>query len=98
MLHLTEQARNLLRRIPPHHADGRTAGLRIARGDGRHRFRVRAVSGPEPGDEVIDDDGARVFLGPVAAEELGGAVLDVATDDQGRAQFKTSRAAWDRVR
>ena len=65
------------------------AGLRIA---AARRWRPRPASAtpaasPEPGDQVIEAAGARVFLDPEAADWLDDQVLDVVVDEQNRVEF-----------
>jgi len=45
--------------------------------DGDTHFDPSVVDGPEPGDEVVESGGARVFLDEAAAEALADQVLDV---------------------
>jgi Fe-S cluster assembly iron-binding protein IscA len=93
MLALTRRAAEVIRRITGHRLASDQAGLRIARpapGDGSTAgFQVAAVDEPEPGDSVVEQDGARVFLGPVATSQFDDHELDVETDAQGRAEFRT---------
>jgi Fe-S cluster assembly iron-binding protein IscA len=48
---------------------------------------------PQESDEVVEHDGARVFLGPIAALKFNDSVLDVRTDGLGRLQFVVRDAA-----
>jgi Fe-S cluster assembly iron-binding protein IscA len=41
---------------------------------------LEVAPGPAPGDQVVDDDGARVFLDQSAAALLGEQTLDVQVD------------------
>ncbi len=55
------------------------SGLRIqaeAAGDGQMGFGLALADGPAEEDQVIEEDGARVFLGPEAAVYLDDKVLD----------------------
>lgn len=90
MLTLTDSARDVVRKIPHQPLLPSTAGLRICRRTGVAAdgpLDVAAVHEPEPTDQVVDSDGARVFLGEQAAVALDGLVLDAGTDDRGRIQF-----------
>jgi len=92
MLTITDSAELVLRKIPEQYADPRTAGLRIAlAAECGDRLQVRAVPSPEPDDQVVEFDGARIFLGPVAARRLSGKQLDADLDARGRIQFRTRR-------
>ena len=42
---------------------------------------------PQPGDQVLEEDGARVFLEETAAETLDDKILDAQVDDAGGVQF-----------
>jgi Fe-S cluster assembly iron-binding protein IscA len=88
VLTITDRARAVLRRIPQQPTLPDTAGLRIARNEARQgRYRVTAVPEPRHDDRVLEDQGARVFLGPVAAVRLRGRTLDARRDRQGRIEF-----------
>jgi Fe-S cluster assembly iron-binding protein IscA len=68
------------------------SGLRIqaeASGDGQVGFGLAMVDSPAEDDQVIEEDGARVFLGPDAAVYLDDKVLD-ATVVGDRVQFSLS--------
>ncbi|GAA2151947.1 hypothetical protein GCM10009844_34720 [Nocardioides koreensis] len=88
MLTMTENARDILRKIPDQPDQPAGAGLRIARSRGsRSTFTTALADAPRRGDEIVDHDGARVFLGPVAARRFTDARLDARTDVVGRIQF-----------
>jgi iron-sulfur cluster assembly protein len=55
------------------------AGLRI-RTAGDSQLAVEIAAEPAPGDQVIEDGGARVFVEPEAAPILDNAELDVRTE------------------
>jgi iron-sulfur cluster assembly protein len=78
MLSLTEQAKEVIKGIVEE--VGPEAGLRItASGDGNGDTALDFDLAPAPGegDEVVEDDGAKVFLDPAAAEVLADKTLDV---------------------
>lgn len=90
MLAMTDQARRIVRQIPLQPGLDGEAGLRIAQGAGPDDpFSTGLARRPEDGDTVIDEQGARVFLGPVAAHSLDGSTLDARYDDRGRIEFVT---------
>lgn len=94
MLNLTSGARTVLQKFTRHPTLSPTAGLRIARSKkSEDRFHVEVVPEPQQDDKVIEDDGARVFLGPVAARRLGDHTLDARNDAQGRVEFVVRAAA-----
>ncbi|HEY9566157.1 MAG TPA: Fe-S cluster assembly protein HesB [Nocardioides sp.] len=84
MLTLTENASTIVKEIANQAEE--TAGLRIS-SDAEQAFAVNAVGAAEPGDEVVEQDGATIFLDAPAAEQLGDKVLDAAVDQQGGVQF-----------
>ena len=78
MLSLTEQAKEVIKGIVEE--VGPEAGLRItASGDGNGDTALDFDLAPAPGegDEVVEDDGAKVFLDPAAAAVLADKTLDV---------------------
>jgi len=88
MLTLTANARDILRKVPHQPALGPGAGLRIALSQSKDDVFVTALATtPRRDDEVVDCDGARVFLGPLAARRFDGSRLDARTDGLGRIEF-----------
>jgi iron-sulfur cluster assembly protein len=88
MLILTERATDVIRSIAerPEYPD--TAGLRIAASaDGKRRLSAVPAEYAETGDQVIDNEGARVFLDADAASRLDDQVLDAVIDEQNRVEF-----------
>jgi iron-sulfur cluster assembly protein len=84
MLTLTETARDVVRDM----LDGADAmdagGLRIAAepsGEGEASLSLSVAEEPAEGDQVVEEDGARVFLEPAAASLLDDQVLDVERHD-----------------
>ena len=78
MLSLTEQAKEVIKGIVGE--VGPEAGLRItASGDGNGDTALDFDLAPAPGegDEVVEDDGAKVFLDEAAAAVLADKTLDV---------------------
>ena len=91
MLTMTPQALVVVRKVTGHPRLGGNSGLRIAGNPASPAkvapLQVGAVSGPRPGDEVVERDGARVFLGPTAGRRLRGRTLDVISEHSGRVHF-----------
>ena len=88
MLTLTDNASTLISDI----ADQipQASGLRIASGevDGQPAFEVTPATDPEPGDQVLEQGGATVYLDRAAALELDDKVLDATVDQStGSVQF-----------
>lgn len=84
MLTLTDDARLAIRSLVAPTDVPDDAGVRIASTgtvDGQGpELALTVAPAPEPGDEVVDDEGARVFLDPTAAELLADETLDVQID------------------
>ncbi len=88
MLTLTENASAIVNQITTQPGGSETAGLRISTEAGPEpAFAVSAAQGAEPGDQVVEQDGATVYLDPSAAELLDDKVLDAAVDTSGKVEF-----------
>ncbi|WP_109505700.1 Fe-S cluster assembly protein HesB [Nocardioides speluncae] len=87
MLTLTENASTIVKDIATRSAI-ETAGLRItSEGAPEPAFSVVTAEQPEPGDQVVEQDGATVYLDGVAAGQLDDKVLDATLDQGGKVQF-----------
>jgi iron-sulfur cluster assembly protein len=95
MLVLTEAAAEVVKSVTASPQAPEGAGLRIASAVPEPRdpsaLQLVATAAPNQEDEVIEADGARVFLEPSAAAYLADKVLDVQFDEQGAAQFALAR-------
>lgn len=88
MLTLTENATNVVKTIANQNPDVDGAGLRIAAiADDNTELNLSVVPAPEDTDSVVEVDGARVFLEPVASEMLDDKVLDARVEDNGAVSF-----------
>lgn len=88
MLTLTDNARDVVKAITQQTSDADDAGLRISQqGDEAGNFALATVDAPETGDQVVDEEGARLFLDESAAEALDQQVLDAQVDQEGGVQF-----------
>lgn len=94
MLSLTATARSFIARYASPPNMPASAGLRISRRAERRADRkahsalkVGMATEPEEGDIVVEEEGAKVFCEPVAAERLAGRELDVRKDRDGSAEF-----------
>jgi Fe-S cluster assembly iron-binding protein IscA len=67
-----------------------TACASPGRSVGREQLRISTADGPEEGDQVVEQDGARVFLTSRVADALDDKVLDASVGDQGRIGFLIS--------
>jgi iron-sulfur cluster assembly protein len=91
MLVLTEAAAEVVKSVTatPQAPDG--AGLRIASSVAEPgnpgSLELMAAAGPAEHDQVVEAEGARVFLEPNAALYLQDKVLDAQIDAQGNARF-----------
>ncbi len=66
-------------------------GLRIASlagEDGSASFAVSVAAAPQPQDQVLEAEGARVFLDSEAAAALDEKALDAEVDEQGQVRFQ----------
>jgi Fe-S cluster assembly iron-binding protein IscA len=80
MLALTDQARDVIKGIVEEGELGPQGGLRITaanESNGDTALEFELAEAPAEGDEVLEEDGAAVFLDPVAAEVLADKTLDV---------------------
>jgi len=86
MLTLTENASTIVKDITTQQPD--STGLRItADAAPEPAFAVSTAPAPEDGDQVVEQDGATVYLDGAAAGELDDKVLDAAVDEGGQVQF-----------
>jgi len=88
MLTLTENASTIVKDIASRTGGVEGAGLRISTDPALDAaFSVTAAEHPEPGDQVVEQHGATVYLEPDAAGELHDKVLDAGVDQAGNVQF-----------
>lgn len=88
MLTLTENASTIVKTITEQSVGSQEGGLRITTDESQEgAFSVTAVEAPEPGDAVVDNDGAHVFLEDTAATVLDDKILDAQVDSAGGVQF-----------
>lgn len=88
MLTLTENANNVVKTIVDEATQGGQAGLRISQDAADSpALHVMPTDAPQPGDQVVEEAGARVFLEETAALTLEDKVLDAQVDAGGGVQF-----------
>ncbi|MEV4754654.1 adhesin [Micromonospora sp. NPDC049559] len=87
MLTLTNNAVLVIRDLTAQQQVPDGAGLRIATDPSAGSLTLALVEQPAQGDEVVNSEGARVFLDAGAAELLDDKALDAAVDAQGAVQF-----------
>lgn len=94
MLTLTENAASAVKTITAQSAESDAAGLRIqGTGASDSAFELTVVPVPEPTDEVVESEGARVFLASDTALVLDERVLDARVDEAGSVQFALAKPA-----
>ncbi|MCU1638747.1 MAG: hypothetical protein JWL94_1394 [Microbacteriaceae bacterium] len=87
-LTLTETASTVVKAIAEQSVDSAAGGVRISGSEaGTADFDITVVPDAETNDTIVENDGARVFLDPRAAETLAEAVLDAQVSDDGAVQF-----------
>ncbi|CAN5213456.1 MAG: HesB/IscA family protein [Nocardioides sp.] len=88
MLTLTENASTIVKEISTQPGQPESAGLRIsAEGAPDSGLSVSPAHAAQPGDQVVEQGGATLFLDDGAATLLDDKVLDAAVDQQGRVEF-----------
>lgn len=94
MLTLTENATMVVQAITEQSSQAEQAGLRIATdGAEQNALSVLPVEAPEPGDAIVEEGTARVFLEQSAARALDDKTLDAAVDEKGAVQFSILQQA-----
>ncbi|MGI9824224.1 hypothetical protein [Agromyces sp. Marseille-Q5079] len=89
MLTLTENASTVVKEIVSRNGAPEGSGLRInAQDTAATEFAVAVVPTPDPTDSVVEQDGARVYLGEAAAIALTDKTLDAKVADDGRVSFE----------
>lgn len=88
VLTLTENASTVVKSIVEQSDDIQDGGLRISQDAvDSPALHVIPTEAPQPGDQVLEENGARVFLEETAAETLDDKVLDAQVDENGGVQF-----------
>ena len=83
MLTLTDNARNAVQDIATLAGLPEEGGLRIVETEAPGRFELSLVPAPLDGDEVIEADGARVFVEPTTSTILADQTLDATPTPEG---------------
>jgi Fe-S cluster assembly iron-binding protein IscA len=93
MLTLTENASTILKQISSQ-TEGEEAALRItAQPDEAGSFGISPSDQPEPGDQIVEQAGAKLYLEGQAAEVLDDKILDAGVDEAGNVQFAIGQQA-----
>lgn len=95
MLKLTQNAVKAIRGLIAQQGQADESGLRIMAGAGEDQDTLQLSMAPSPmaGDEVVESDGARVFVEAAAVEVLSDKALDAAVDDEGGVAFTLASQA-----
>lgn len=83
MLRLTDTAKAAITGITSQSGLPRTGGVRLALAPDATEVEMTLSPQPENGDEVIDEDGARVFVAGAASPLLAEHLLDAETGPEG---------------
>ncbi|MEU9891191.1 iron-sulfur cluster biosynthesis family protein [Sphaerisporangium sp. NPDC051017] len=87
MLTLTDTAAKVIRDLNAQ-SESTDKGIRISsQGDDAGSLMLSVAEGPESSDKVVESEGAKVYLDPVAATVLEDKSLDANIDDQGGISF-----------
>ena len=91
MLVLTESAAEVVKALTATPDAPESAGLRIASAAANSAtpggLQVSAAPGPDANDQVLESEGAHVYLEPQAAAFLEDKVLDAEVDAEGKPHF-----------
>ncbi|REE98521.1 Fe-S cluster assembly protein HesB [Thermomonospora umbrina] len=88
MLTLTSGAVQVIRTVTANPELPPETGIRITSGvNGSQALTLSVAARPEQGDEVVEAEGARVYLEPTAATMLEDKTLDAEVDPQGDVAF-----------
>ncbi|GHJ09930.1 MULTISPECIES: adhesin [Micromonospora] len=87
MLTMTDNAVLVIRDLAAQQDVAQDGGLRIAADTEAGALTIELVPVPAQGDQVVDTEGARIFLDAEAAELLNDSSVDASVDDEGVVQF-----------
>ncbi|MDG4802615.1 iron-sulfur cluster biosynthesis family protein [Micromonospora sp. WMMD980] len=87
MLTMTDNAVLVIRDLAAQQDLAEAGGLRIAADTEAGSLSIELVPEPVRGDQVVDTEGARIFLDSDAAELLNDTAVDAVVDDEGVVQF-----------
>ena len=93
MLTLTDTAADIVKQISDQVPDADASGLRISTTEqgAETGLTLTAAAVPEPGDQVLNEHGARVFLDETAAAILDDKVLDAQVQPDGAVAFDVAQ-------
>ncbi|EEP73748.1 adhesin [Micromonospora sp. KC207] len=87
MLTMTDNAILVIRDLAAQEDVAEGGGLRIAADADAGSLTIELVPQPVQGDQVVDHQGARIFLDSDAADLLTDTSVDATVDDEGIVQF-----------
>ncbi|MEW2591180.1 iron-sulfur cluster biosynthesis family protein [Micromonospora aurantiaca] len=87
MLTMTDNAVLVIRDLAAQQDVADAGGLRIAADTDAGSLSIELVPQPLQGDQVVDTEGARIFLDSDAAELLNDTSVDAVVDEEGVVQF-----------
>ena len=88
MLTLTDTAAKVIRDLNAQSDESTGKGIRISsQEDDAGSLMLSVADGPESTDKVVESEGAKVYLDPIAATVLDDKALDANIDDQGGISF-----------
>ncbi|MEU7170397.1 iron-sulfur cluster biosynthesis family protein [Micromonospora tulbaghiae] len=87
MLTMTDNAVLVIRDLAAQQDVADAGGLRIAADADAGSLSIELVPQPVQGDQVVDTEGARIFLDSDAAELLNDTSVDAMVDEEGVVQF-----------
>jgi len=87
LLTLTDRAAETIRILTSQPGIPADTGLRMSLQGNDGGALTLSLEGPQPGDTVIDDAGAKVFVQEDVAGLVGDGELDAELDEQGQASF-----------
>ncbi|MCW3840893.1 adhesin [Micromonospora yasonensis] len=87
MLTMTDNAVLVIRDLASQQDVAEAGGLRIAADTDAGSLSIELVEQPTQGDQVVDNQGARIFLDADAAQLLNDSSVDATVDDEGIVQF-----------
>ncbi|MCW3815516.1 adhesin [Micromonospora sp. DR5-3] len=87
MLTMTDNAVLVIRDLAEQQDVAEGGGLRIAADTDAGSLSIELVPQPTQGDQVVDNQGARIFLDADAAQLLNDTSVDAVVDEEGIVQF-----------
>jgi len=90
MLTLTENASTVVKTVATQQLGSEEGGLRISSPEGAAEgsFAIAPALDAEPGDQVVESEGAKVFVDQAASAALDDKILDAQVDPEGNVQFR----------